>query len=538
MAKELTSQYVVMTHVPGVYDSTAGAPEDWFVEYFGGSKTESGISVTADKALTFAPWFQGLAIIAGDVARVGLDVFERTADDDRQKRREHEAFGLLNLRANRYMTGFALRETLQGHAVAWGNGYAAIVRVGAKPVELIPVMPDQMWPERAANGRVNYVFSPNGGDEKVYAADDVLHIKGMGWDGISGYSVFTYARNSLGLGLAAEQHGSRHFGNNARPNIVLKYPGRLDKPDADLLLNQWEDRHRSNPSRPALATGGLDIVPLSMSNEDSQFIETRKFQRDEVASWLGLPPHKLGSDSRLSYNSVEAEERAYVSQTLMRWFARWESECAIKLLRIVEQKKWWYFEHNTGALIQGDFATQADVASKLRAAKIITQNEARRTFNLNRVEGGDEFENPNVTPTKATTPAKGLPVDDKADAIAAHRELIADRMRQLVRSERTAAKRLAKSGRAMQSLENFYFTFTAKVASAMEACIRAYSSLGLGGTVPTAASVATMYCDESMRLLIDGFSRGDGASVVDEITADWDERRPAEVVAMITGVRE
>jgi hypothetical protein len=203
------------------------------------------------------------------------------------------------------------------------------------------------------------------------------------------------------------------------------------------------------------------------------------------------------------------------------------------LLRADQQRKWWYFEHNVGALIQGDFATQANVACQLRAAKIITQNEARRTFNLNQVDGGDEFENPNVSPGPSSSQATTAAADVAPKAILAHRELIADRMRQLVRSERTACKRLVKSKCAIQSLENFYGTFKCKVSAALEVCIQAYMSLGIDGIVPSADVVAERYCSESMRLLVDGLSRGDSA--IEEITADWEERRPGEVVAMITG---
>jgi HK97 family phage portal protein len=534
MDRKITTQLVVMTHIPGVYDSTTSAPADWFLEYIGGgNRSESGIAITADKALSFAPWFQGVSIISGDVARVSLDIYERKTDDDRRKRRDHEAYGLLNMRANRYMSSFSLRETMQAHALTWGNGYAAIIRAGITAEELIPIMPDQIWPERDASGRVNYVFRATDGTERIYHTDDILHVKGLGWDGLSGYSVFSYAKNSLGLGLAAEQHGARHFRNDARPSVVLRYPGRLDKPDADMLLNQWEDRHGANPSRPALATGGLDVVPLSMSNEDSQFIETRKFQRDEIASWLGLPPHKLGSDSRLSYNSVEAEERAYVSQTLMRWFARWEAECQMKLLRAVEQKRWWYCEHNTGALIQGDFSTQADVATKLRAAKIITQNEARKTFNLNTVDGGDTFENPNTTTEQKTA----VRADRQDVAIEAHRELIVDRMRQLVRSERAAIVRLAGSRAPVRAMENFYAQFSTKVTAALDACIRAYAALSDTGAV-SAADVATWYCDQSMRLIVSTLSAVEqdcAAAALEAATADWEDKRPPEVVHMITG---
>lgn len=528
----LTTQYIVMAgpQLPGVYNSTAREPEDWFIEVVaGGEKSEAGIRVNAKKAMTFAPWFQGISTIAGDVARVALDVFERKADDDRKKRRDHPAWWLLNWRANRYMSALTVRETIMGHALSWGNGYAAIIWRGSTPEELIPIMPDEMWPEKTTDGRVVYVHRQSDGSEKVYAADDILHIKGFGWSGLEGYSVFALARNSLGLGLAAERHGSRHFQNDARPSIILRTPRDLDKPDADRLLDQWEERHRANPNRPALATNNLEIAPFSISNEDSQFIESRKFQRDDVASWLCLPPHKLGSDSRLSYNSVEAEERAYVSQTLMRWMKRWEAECAIKLLSVREQKAFWYFEHNTGALIQGDFATQANVATKLRVGKIITQNEARKIFNYNAVEGGDDFENPNTTADKTRQPAQ--------DALEAHRELIRERMAVLVKSECAGLRRRAESKQLARALEEFYDQFEPKVAQALEPCLRAYLALPGVGSQAKAVEIAARYCEASQDALFALLSlpHGQVASALNDAIDDWTDTRPAEVIGWITG---
>ncbi len=540
MAKQddLHTQYMVLadTGRPGVFASGYANPEAWLWEALGAVRSESDIAVSADKALTFAPWFQGIGIISGDVARVPLDIFSRDEDDDREKQRDHPAYELLNRQPmlhNPTMTSFTFRETVTSYALSWGNGYAAIIWQGAQPVALIPIAPDSMWPERLTDGRVVFVHRRPGEEDKVYSADDILHIRGLG-SGLAGYSVYRYARESLGLGLAAQRHGSRHFANDARPNLLLKWPATLDKPDADKLLADWEARHKAHPSRPALLTGGLDAVPVAGSNEDSQWIESRKFSRDEVASWLSLPPHKLGSDARLSYNSVEAEERAYVGQTLMRWFKRWEAECDVKLLSTREKKAWWYFEHNTGALIQGDFTTQSNVAVQLKNAKIITRNEARKKFNLNSVEGGDVFENAATSSDKsAEKPADGAA---RQQALAAHRELIVDRMRQLVRTERTKIKELARGNTPAVSIERFYDGFWSKITSAMSVCLNAYSTVAPCRTTP--AAIAALYCSESQDAIRDVLETTAGdqiANALDALVDAWPDGRPQKVLLWIEG---
>lgn len=531
---DLHTQYLVLadTGQPGVFASGYANPDEWLWEALGAVQSESQIVVSADKALTFAPWFQGIGIISGDVARVPIDVFSRDADDDREKQRNHPAYELLNRQANPTMTSFTLRETITSYALSWGNGYAAIIWQGAQPVALIPIGSDCMWPERLSDGRVVYIHRRPGGEDKVYSSDDILHIRGLG-GALAGYSVYRYARESLGLGLAAQRHGSRHFANDARPNLLLKWPATLDKPDADELLASWEARHKEHPSRPALLTGGLEAVPLAGSNEDSQWIDSRKFSRDEAASWLSLPPHKLGSDARLSYNSVEAEERAYVGQTLMRWFKRWEAECDVKLLSTREKKAWWYFEHNTGALIQGDFTTQSNVAVQLKNAKIITRNEARKKFNLNSVEGGDVFENAATSTDKpADKPADGA----TAQALAAHRELIVDRMTQLVRTEATNLKRFVRGPRPLDAIRGFYELFVAKIELALCVCLKAYVTVAQSDASP--AEIAARYCGEShdaIRAVFESEASDKIADALDTLVEKWPADRPQRVLLWIEG---
>jgi HK97 family phage portal protein len=535
-----SSQYVVLsdTGTPGVYNSTYAAPDDFLWEGLTGHlRSNSDIHVSADKALTFAPWFQGISIISGDVARVPLDPFSRAADDDRNKERNHPAYELLNRQANRYMSSFTVRETLQSLALSWGNGYAGIIWQGAKPVELIPIMSDELKPYQEPGGPLVYLHRQPGGETKVLSAENVLHIRGLG-TALEGYSVYRYARESLGLGLAAQRHGSRHFANDARPSILLKYPARLEPQDADELLDNWERRHKNNPNRPALLAGGLDAVPLEGSNEDSQWIESRGFSRDEVASWLALPPHKLGSTARLSYNSVEAEERSYVSQTLMRWFKRWESECDIKLLAAKEKRAWWYFEHNTGALIQGDFTTQSSVAVMLKNAMIITKNEARKKFNLNGVEGGDVFENSNTSSGAKTEPDPPPAKEPTSDeSVAAHVELIVDRMRQLVRTEKTKITELAHGKCPAEAIDKWYKVFEPKVAAAMSMPMRAYSMVAPCEISSTVLSVR--YCRASrdfLRHVIESATCDPSYQVATAIEAavdDWPETRPQLIVHWI-----
>jgi hypothetical protein len=223
----------------------------------------------------------------------------------------------------------------------------------------------------------------------------------------------------------------------------------------------------------------------------------------------------------------------------MRWFKRWESECDIKLLAAREKRAWWYFEHNTGALIQGDFTTQSSVAVMLKNAMIITKNEARKKFNLNGVEGGDTFENSNTSsganvepdPPPAKEPTKE-PASE--ESVAAHVELIVDRMRQLVRTEKTKITELSHGKCPAAAVENWYDVFVPKVAAAMSVCMKAYATVAPCNITPIA--MAERYCRNSKNVLrywLENTPDHEIATAIESAVDCWPETRPTEVAKWI-----
>lgn len=530
-----------------VYNVIGGSDFDRFFEPYN-LTNDSGVVVTPTSAMTYSSVFQAVQVISGDVARVALDVFERQNDDSRRKRRNHPAYKLLNKRANPYVSGYYLRETLQSHALLWGNGYAQIIRDNiGRPTSLELLHPSTVEPVVRDDGVLVYEVRIDGKLEATLSYYEVLHIKGLG-DGVKGFSVVSLARNSWGLGMASEKHGAKFFKKGARPNLVLKHPMALDKAQADTLLDNFEARHSGSDGvgRPALAAGGLDIVPLSMSNQDSQWLQTREFQRVEVASWFSLPPHKLGDSSRMAYSSIEAEERSYTSQTLMRWFERWESEVDMKLLTERQYMSDWYSEHNVDALIQGDTTTQANTAVALRNAMIITQNEARKKFNLPSVEGGDSFENPATSSGRAPDTPPQVPDTTQAKAkpaiCATHHALIRDRMEQFIRTEVSQVKRLcSKAKNVAESLENFYGEYRQKVVEGLSPCVRANDAMtGKATGQSEIERVVDAHFEESQASLLAILEHETPqellASEVDESTRDWASSRSEKAANLLCGV--
>lgn len=341
--------------------SGIATPEKWVEEWFaGGSATASGVWVSEETALHYAPFFAGVRVIAEDVASLPLITYERLA---RGKRRatEHPLYPLLHDQPNPYMTSVGLRETLQGHALTWGDGYGYNVRNGAGDVvEIWPLRPDRTTPEvtRTGPGQLTLMYRYSdevNGIHRMLHPDEVLHIKGLGGDGIRGYSVIGMARQSLGLGVAAEQYGARLFANGSRPSGVLRTPLRLSPEASKRLRDDWENMHRGldQAHRVAILEEGLEWQTIGIPPEDAQFLETRKFQVTEMARWLRLPPHKLADLDRATFSNIEHQAIDYVTSALRIWLVRWEQAILARLFTEPERAR-FFAEHLVDALLRGD----------------------------------------------------------------------------------------------------------------------------------------------------------------------------------------
>ena len=457
-AKKATRKRITKPKAAGTSSTTN--PREWFVEWIrGGTESESGYTVTPATALTYAYVWQAVLIISGDVAGLPLNVFRRMDDDTREADREHPAYWLLNEDATPWMSGRTMRETLTSHALLWGNGYAVIGRQAGRPVRLTPLSP-AVTECKTRGMEVYYETRLDTGETREYQPQDVLHVKGLGYDGLCGYSVVTMARNSLGLGLSLQRHGNTHFKNGAYPGVVLKTTRMLDKPDADRILANWEHRHggSDNTKKTALLMGGLDLTTLPVSNEDAQWLESRRFQAKEVAAWFNLPPHKLGDESRTSYNSLETEERSYITTTLKHWIDRWEDECNRKLISPVERvNRTFYIEHNLAERLRPDTLQRFQGYEVGIRNRWLSPNEVRRMENLPPREGGDSYENPNTSsPRQPTNPPAEDDPSDNTEAVNAHRRLVTNAVNKLVTLEVERVRRMANKADFASMLDSFY----------------------------------------------------------------------------------
>jgi HK97 family phage portal protein len=336
----------------------------------GGESSAAGVRVNPRRALGYSALWRGVNLIAGAVGRLPMSVYKRVGKG-KAIDTAHPAHRLLRRKPNPYMTAYTFRQTLQAHALLRGNGYASIRREGGRPVELLPLDPDKVTPVRA-NGELWYVVRGTApGKRRQRAADwsnavrlpstDVLHIRGLGFDGLCGYDVVRILRDTIGGALAARDYGSRYFANDGRPGLVLEVPAGM-KPEAVANLRaSWDRMHSgvANAHKLGILRDGVKLVQIAKNARDAQLIENREFDAREIANVLGVPPHKVGDPSRTAYNSLESENQSLYDDTLDGWFVSWEEECEDKLLAEDEKADESYqVEFNRRMLLRANLAAR------------------------------------------------------------------------------------------------------------------------------------------------------------------------------------
>lgn len=419
--------------------SGIATPEKWLVDWFaGGRATAAGVPVSEATALHYSPFFAGVNVISGDIGSLPLITYERV-DGGKRRAGGHPLYPILHDQANPLMSAMALRQTLQGHVLTWGTGYAYIVRRRGRVEELWPLRPDRIRPDikDAGPGQVRLTYEYDDPVNNIHATllpDEVLAIAGLGGDGVRGWSVVRLAREGIALGVATERFGGAWFGNGSRPGGYVKHPGKLGDGAYNRLKASFENRHRGldNAQRVAILEEGMEWQSVGIPPEDAQFLETRRFGVTEMARWLRLPPHKIGDLERSTFSNIESQGLDYVTSALRVWFVIWEQAIAIKLLGAEERRR-FYVEHLADALLRGDLKTRYDAYAVGRNWGWLSADDVRDKENLNPLPDGRG----SVYMVPLNMVPAPLPGDDPAEAPARER---GRRLLQLARGRGVAAR--------------------------------------------------------------------------------------------------
>jgi HK97 family phage portal protein len=367
-------------------------------------QSNSGIAVDEESALKISAVYACVKVISETVASLPLNLLKEESNGDSNKAKQHPLYTVLHDMPNAEMSSFTFREMLMTNLLLSGNAYALIKRdAHGHVVELYPLKAKNMVVERnATTGRIAYKYTA-GAVTKTYTARQVFHIPAFSFDGIVGVSPITYAREAMGLALATEEFGARFFGNGARPGGVLEHPGVVKDPER--LRDSWNKVYQGtkNSHKVAVLEEGMKYHEIGMSPEDSQFLQTRAFQLNEICRIFRVPPHLVADLTRSTFSNIEHQSIDFVVHTITPWLVRWEQ--AIKRSCLSEQERTIYFaKYNVDGLLRGDFANRMKGYATARQNGWMSANEIRGLEDMNKIPkelGGDDYLiNGNMIPIK------------------------------------------------------------------------------------------------------------------------------------------
>ena len=377
-------------------DSTAGSSYRFF---FGG--TTSGKAVTERSAMQMTAVYSCVRILAEAIAGLPLHLYRYGEDGSKEKALDHPLYALLHDEPNPEMTSFVFRETLMTHLLLWGNAYAQIIRNGkGEVVALYPLMPNRMTVDRDEHGQLYYEYQTSQDDAHTMkgavvrlSPRDVLHVPGLGFDGLVGYSPIAMAKNAIGLAIATEEYGSKFFANGATPGGILEHPGVVKDPER--VRESWNSAFggSANANKVAVLEEGMKYTPISISPNEAQFLETRKFQIDEIARIFRVPPHMIGDLEKSSFSNIEQQSLEFVKYTLDPWVCRWEQSMQRALLK-PDEKTLYFLKFNVDGLLRGDYQSRMNGYAVGRQNGWMSANDIRELENLDRIakeDGGDLY---------------------------------------------------------------------------------------------------------------------------------------------------
>jgi HK97 family phage portal protein len=351
--------------------------------------TPSGKTVNERTAMTTSAVYACVRVLSETIASLPLHVYRRV-NGGKEKAVDHNLYHLLHDEPNPEMTSFVFRETLIGHLLLWGNAYAQIIRDGrGKVIALYPLLPDRMEVGRTEQGELFYCYQKDG-QQYLLHREEVLHVPGLSFDGLVGYSPIAMAKNAIGMALATEEYGSKFFANDARPSVVLEHPGILKDPAK--IRESWNEIYRGseNAHRVAVLEEGMSVKTLSIPPEQAQFLETRKFQLEEICRIFRVPPHLVASLDRATFSNIEHQSISFVVHTIRPWLVRLE-QAFNKALFTKQEKKEYFASFVVDGLLRGDYESRMRGYAVGIQNGFLSPNDVRSLENFNPIENGDVY---------------------------------------------------------------------------------------------------------------------------------------------------
>ena len=545
-----------------------------------GATSVSGQNVTPESAMQLSAVLAAVRYLSETVASLPLQVYRRGNDNVREIARDHAWYEPLHDAPNRYQTSFEWRDMAMQHLLLRGNAYSRIVfnsPAGRLPRrELLPLHPDRVTPYWS-DGNIAYAYDPPVGERETLLADEMLHIRFMPGDGLSGVSVLKHARETIGHKLALAEYGGLFFANSARPSGVLQHPRQLSKEAQNRLLDDWNERFRGSSSSSrgtAVLEEGMTWTPVvGIAPEDAQYIQAEGMGVADIARIFRVQPHKIGDLSRSTFSNIEHQSIEAVQDSLRPWLVRWEQAIRRGLFA---GDGGHFVEFNLDALLRGDTVTRYQAAALARQNGWLSANEIRASDNLPPIQGGDVYMmTPNATtqvlPSGMPTPdgaarnwgapeQRALPAsrDDFLRLRRAWTKQLEDAATRLLKRDAAEVARhfktMARSTRTVDDFDRWLTEFGAdasgSVARAMAPTFESYLLASAELAASMAGSTAAVDLGEfpaaytaayaarhsarsvsEIRALLEAAAADELAADMDELMENWRTVRPGEVAA-------
>jgi len=409
----------ILSRIKGLFQrrSSAANPSEWLVKMFGGAVSASGLSIAEEDMLKVSAVFACVNLISNTIASLPLPVYRRLQPRGKERARDHYLYDILQYEPNPEMTAFDFRKAMQVQLELYGNAYANIVYdMAGRVKELWPIPTPYVRPVIDDSRMIKaYEVSLPDGKVAVLPRDEMFHLRGLG-DGFMGFKPLQYARELVGLALAAEQYGASFFANGAVASGIVEFPGRLTPEALQQFKESFKEKYEGlgNKHRIIFLEQGLKFNQLTIPNDNAQFLETRKYQVEEVARFFGVPPHKIGALDRATFSNIEHQAMEFVQDCIRPRVVNWEQQIRRQLFRAADKKQ-YFAEHILEGLLRGDAQSRAAYYRVGRNDGWLSANDIRELENMNPIpaeQGGDDYLiNGNMVPIRAILQEKGGQAD-------------------------------------------------------------------------------------------------------------------------------
>lgn len=372
------------------------ALERLILDTYGGKTTSSGVNITATTAMQIAAVYSCVLVLSQSVGQLPLHLYRREGRD-RVRVDGDPLSPLVSFRPNAWMTGYDWKQLAMVHLLLRGNSFWLKTRgTNGQLREILPIHPDRIkGVVQDELYRLWYKVARSKTEVDTIPQADILHFKGLSFDGIAGLNPIEYAREMMGLSAAAEKHGAKMFSQGARLAGLLSHPGKLSQEAADRLEASWAEKYAGieGAYKTAVLEEGMEFTSMSMTADDSQFLETRQYQRSEIAGFFRVPAHFVNDLEHATFTNVEHLDLAFVKHSLAPWLVAIEQTLQRDLMS-PEQQADHYFKFVLDAILRGDTITRSQAFQRAIMGGWMSPNEVRELEDRNPYEGGDEFQIP------------------------------------------------------------------------------------------------------------------------------------------------